>query len=86
MEALRDCWNVGVRKASGEACVKGRAMNCESCVGSAINRGGIVTVWLVDFAGLGLLVGKRTEIFDEAEKRRAELGTGLECWTSNAPF
>lgn len=75
MEALRDCWKVGVRKASGEAWVNGRAMNCDSCMGSAINRGGIVTVWLVDFAGVGLLVGKRTEIFDEAEKRRAGPGT-----------
>lgn len=70
MDALRAWWNVGVRKASGEACVKGRAMNCDSCVGSAVNRSGIVAVWLVDILEVGLLVG-RTEIFDEAEKRRA---------------
>lgn len=50
MEAFRDCWNVGVRKASGEAWANGRAMNCESCVGSAINLGGIVTVWLVELS------------------------------------
>lgn len=42
----------------------GRAINCDSCVGSAISRGGIVTVWLVDLSRVGLLVGKRTEIFD----------------------
>lgn len=71
MEALRDCWNVGVRKASGETWVNGRAMNCDSCVGSAINLGGIVTVWLVELSRVRLLVGTRTEIFDEAEKCRA---------------
>lgn len=76
MEALRDCWNVGVRKASGEAWVNGRAMNCDSCMGSAINRGGIVTVWLVELSRVSLLVGTRTEIFDEAEKYRA----GLRAW------
>lgn len=71
MEALRACWNVGVRKTSGDAWVNGRAMSCDSCVGSAINRGGMVTGCLVDFLEVSLLVGRRTEIFDEAEKRRA---------------
>jgi hypothetical protein len=71
IEALRDCWNVGVRKASGDAWVKGRAINCDSCVGSAINLGGIVTVWPVELSRVRLLVGTRMEIFDEAEKCRA---------------
>lgn len=51
MEALREGWNWGTRKASGEDWVNGRVMNCWSCVDSPISREGMVVMALTGWVG-----------------------------------
>lgn len=62
IEALRDGWNRGTRKARGEAWVDGLVINCWSCMGSPISRGGMAAVgWLGWFV---VVYGRMLEIFD----------------------